>query len=209
MSTLAPAACRVRVISAPMRRAPPVIRTVWSVRAALSIVDVMRGNDTGMSPQRVPGRNRAPMREQPSVGREYALSTEEVLHTRRVAAYLADEIAAAGGWIGFERYMEIVLYAPGLGYYSAGAGKLGPGGDFTNAQEISSLFGACVAQQCADVLRALGAGSILEIGAGSGRLAADILSRLEALGRLPERYLLLDVSADLRERQLRTLRERV
>jgi SAM-dependent MidA family methyltransferase len=149
------------------------------------------------------------MREQPSVGLEYALSTEEVLHTRRVAAYLADEIAAAGGWIGFERYMEIVLYAPGLGYYSAGARKLGPGGDFTTAPEISSLFGACVAQQCADVLRDLGAGSILEIGAGSGRLAADILSRLEALGRLPERYLLLDVSADLRERQHRTLRERV
>ncbi len=140
---------------------------------------------------------------------ELELSTEEVLHTRRVAAYLADEIAAAGGWIGFERYMEIVLYAPGLGYYSAGARKLGPGGDFTTAPEISSLFGACMAQQCADVLRDLGAGSILEIGAGSGRLAADILSRLEALGRLPERYLILDVSADLRERQQRTLQERV
>lgn len=169
----------------------------------------MRRNDTGMSPQRVPGRNRAPVRERRSVGHEPELSTEEVLHTRRVTAYLADEIAAAGGWIGFERYMEIVLYAPGLGYYSAGARKLGPGGDFTTAPEISSLFGACVAQQCADVLRDLGAGSILEIGAGSGRLAADILLRLEALGRLPERYSILEVSADLRERQLRTLRERV
>ncbi len=141
--------------------------------------------------------------------REYALSTEEVLHTRRVAAYLAEEIAASGGWIGFERYMDIVLYAPGLGYYSAGARKLGPGGDFTTAPEISSLFGACVAQQCADVLRDLGDATILEIGAGSGALAADILSRLEALGRLPQRYLMLDVSADLRERQGITLRERV
>jgi SAM-dependent MidA family methyltransferase len=169
----------------------------------------MRRNDTGMSSQRVPGRNRAPAREWPSVGHEHELSTEEALHSRRLAAHLADEIAAAGGWIGFERYMEIVLYAPGLGYYSAGARKLGPGGDFTTAPEISSLFGACVAQQCADVLHDLGAGSILEVGAGSGRLAADILSRLEALGRLPQRYLILDVSADLRERQRRTLRERV
>jgi SAM-dependent MidA family methyltransferase len=162
-----------------------------------------------MSPQRVPVRNRAPVREQLSVGREYPLSTAEVLHARRVASYLADEIAASGGWIGFERYMEIVLYAPGLGYYSAGARKLGPGGDFTTAPEISSLFGACVAQQCADVLRDLGDGTIMEIGAGSGGLAADILSRLEALARLPKRYLILDVSADLRDRQHRTLRERV
>src|ERR1022692_3750581 len=141
--------------------------------------------------------------------REYSLSSEEIVQTRRVAAYLADEIAASGGWIGFERYLEIVLYAPGLGYYSAGARKLGPGGDFTTAPEISSLFGHCVAQQCADVLRELGDGSILEIGAGSGRLAADILSRLDALGRLPKRYLILDVSADLRERQHGTLGERV
>jgi len=157
----------------------------------------MRRNDTGMSSQRVPGRNRAPAPEWPSVGHEHELSTEQALHSRRLAAHLADEIAAAGGWIGFERYMEIVLYAPGLGYYSAGARKFGPGGDFTTAPEISSLFGACVAQQCADVLRDLGAGSILEVGAGSGRLAADILSRLEALGRLPQRYLILDVSAQI------------
>ena len=197
MSTLAPAACRVRVISAPMRRAPPVIRTTWPLRGKLSIGDAMRRNDTGMSPQRVLGRNGAPVRERSSVGREIRLSTDEVQHTRRVAAYLADEIAASGGWIGFERYMEIVLYAPGLGYYSAGARKLGPGGDFTTAPEISSLFGACVAQQCADVLRDLGGGSIMEIGAGSGGLAADILSRLDALGRLPKRYLMLDVSTRL------------
>ncbi len=162
-----------------------------------------------MSLQRVLVRNGAPVPERSSVGRETRLSTDEVLHTRRVAAYLADEIAASGGWIGFERYMEIVLYAPGLGYYSAGARKLGPGGDFTTAPEISSLFGACVAQQCADVLRDLGGGSIVEIGAGSGRLAADILSRLDALGRLPKHYRILDVSADLRDRQQRTLRERV
>ncbi len=91
------------------------------------------------------------------------------------------KIAAAGGWLGFEQFMERALYAPGLGYYSAGAQKLGAGGDFTTAPEISGLFGACVARQCAEVLSSLPEGSILEIGAGSGRLAADVLARLETL----------------------------
>ncbi len=141
--------------------------------------------------------------------REAALSAEEVLHTGRAAERLVAEIAGAGGWISFERYMDLALYAPGLGYYSAGAHKLGRGGDFTTAPEISRLFGACVAQQCADILHDLGGGSILEIGAGSGRLAADMLSRLETLGRLPARYLILEVSADLRDRQRRTLTQRM
>ncbi len=110
---------------------------------------------------------------------------------------------AAGS--SFERYMDIALYAPGSGYYSAGAHKLGRGGDFTTAPEISRLFGACVAQQCADVLQRMARGSILEIGAGSGRLAVDVLSRLETLGALPERYRILEISADLRERQRRAI----
>jgi SAM-dependent MidA family methyltransferase len=114
---------------------------------------------------------------------------------------LAVQIAAAHGWLGFEQFMDAALYAPGLGYYSAGAHKLGAGGDFTTAPEISPLFGACVARQCAEVLGALETGSILEIGAGSGRLAVDVLSRLEALGQLPARYSILEISADLRERQ--------
>jgi len=105
--------------------------------------------------------------------------------------------------------MDIVLYAPGLGYYSAGAPKLGAGGDFTTAPEISGLFGACVARQCAQVLGELPGASILEIGAGSGRLAADILSRLETLGCLPAHYWILEVSADLRDRQRRYLQQRV
>lgn len=137
------------------------------------------------------------------------LSEEELEHAARMRERLAGEIQAAGGWIDFERYMATALYAPGLGYYSAGAHKLGAGGDFTTAPEISSLFGACLARQCADVFERLGGGSILEIGAGTGALAADILMRLDTLGRLPERYLILDVSADLKERQRRTLEERV
>jgi SAM-dependent MidA family methyltransferase len=132
------------------------------------------------------------------------ISDDELRHSLRVRESIAREIAAAGGWISFERYMDLALYQPGLGYYSAGARKLGAGGDFTTAPEISSLFGACVAKQCAEVLRAVPEGSILEVGAGTGRLAVDILGRLETLAQLPARYLILEVSADLKERQ-RTL----
>jgi SAM-dependent MidA family methyltransferase len=136
---------------------------------------------------------------------EAALTSDQRLHTMRVRAHLMDEIAGGGGWISFERYMDIALYAPGLGYYSAGAHKLGEGGDFTTAPEISGLFGACVARQCAEVLRELAGGCILEIGAGTGRLAVDVLSRLDALGTVPTRYLILEVSADLRDRQRRLI----
>ena len=131
------------------------------------------------------------------------LNDAQAQHGARMHEFLAAQIAAAGGWLCFERFMDLALYAPGLGYYSAGAQKLGAGGDFTTAPETSRLFGACVARQCAEVLSALGGGSLLEIGAGSGRLAADILLRLEALGKLPDRYWILDISADLRERQRR------
>jgi len=161
------------------------------------MVAVMPQNNTGLSAQRV------------LVRLETALSEEALAHTARVHEQLASEIRDAGGWISFEHYMETALYAPGLGYYSAGARKLGPGGDFTTAPESSRLFGACVAQQCAEVLDSLTDASILEIGAGSGALAADVLSRLDSLGRLPARYLILEVSADLRERQRRALKERI
>jgi len=97
--------------------------------------------------------------------------------------------------------MDLALYAPNYGYYSGGAWKLGEGGDFTTAPEVSALFGACVARQCEEILSRLTAGSILEIGAGSGRLAVDVLARLEALGKLPEHYWILDISPDLRDRQ--------
>ena len=119
------------------------------------------------------------------------------------------EINASGGWLSFERFMDLALYAPGLGYYSGGAQKLGADGDFTTAPEISRLFGACVAMQCAEILSEQHLGRILEIGAGSGRLAADILARLEAEGRLPERYSILEISADLRERQRAYLQQRL
>jgi SAM-dependent MidA family methyltransferase len=134
---------------------------------------------------------------------------EEAQAAQAARAGLQNEIAAGGGWLSFERFMDLALYAPGTGYYSGGAWKLGIGGDFTTAPEVSSLFGRCVALQCAEVLSALPGGSILELGAGSGRLAVDILARLEELGQLPEHYWILEVSADLRERQRTLLQERL
>jgi SAM-dependent MidA family methyltransferase len=96
--------------------------------------------------------------------------------------------------------MELALYAPGFGYYSAGSVKIGAGGDFVTAPEVSDLFSRCVARQCADVLAETG-GEILELGAGTGRMAATILQSLAAFGVLPDRYAILEVSADLADRQ--------
>src|SRR5262245_55050185 len=103
--------------------------------------------------------------------------------------------------------MEMALYEPGLGYYSAGATKLGPAGDFVTAPEISPLFSRCLANQCAEIFDTVPA-HILELGAGSGVMAADVINALAAQGRAPERYSILEVSADLRERQRRLLTER-
>lgn len=122
----------------------------------------------------------------------------------RLTAMLRDEIAAAGGWISFARYMERALYAPGLGYYSAGAAKFGAAGDFVTAPEISPLFARTLARQAAAVLRET-AGDVLELGAGSGRLAAVLLPELQRLDALPHRYRILEVSAHLREVQRETL----
>ena len=120
---------------------------------------------------------------------------------------IGDEIEAAGGWIGFDRFMELALYAPGMGYYSGGAHKFGAAGDFVTAPEISSLFACTLATQVAQVL-ALSAPQIIEVGAGSGRLAADLLLELELRGALPERYRILDLSGELRERQRATISQR-
>lgn len=122
-------------------------------------------------------------------------------HSQRVLDALRGEIAAQGGAVGFDRFMEIALYAPGLGYYSAGAHKLGAGGDFITAPEISPIFSRCVAAQCAQVLQHLGGGSLLELGAGSGAMACDLLAELARIRQLPDAYFIIEVSADLRERQ--------
>jgi SAM-dependent MidA family methyltransferase len=128
------------------------------------------------------------------------LSPDEQHHSSAVVAALREAIAAAGGWLSFEGFMDLALYAPGLGYYSAGSAKLGSGGDFVTAPEISDLFSRCVARQVAEVLSVTG-GEILELGAGTGRMAATVLESLAAEGVLPERYSILEVSGDLAQRQ--------
>lgn len=121
--------------------------------------------------------------------------------SRRLEDRIRAEIRQRGGVLPFDRFMELALYAPGLGYYVAGAPKFGPGGDFVTAPELSPLFGRCLAVQCAEALERLNGGEILEFGAGSGALAVQILLELESLEQLPERYRILELSPDLQERQ--------
>ena len=123
-------------------------------------------------------------------------------HSDALVAHIRAQIASGGGWISFARYMELALYAPGQGYYAAGAAKFGAAGDFVTAPEISTLFGRSLARQVAQVLAA-SAPQVLEFGAGTGKLAADLLL---ALGEACESYLILEPSPDLRERQAQTLR---
>jgi SAM-dependent MidA family methyltransferase len=146
----------------------------------------------------------------PTAGqREPELDSAQRQQLARVREFLIRQVGAAGGFLSFEHFMDTALYAPGLGYYSGGAHKLRAAGDFITAPELSSLFGRCVAKQCAQILRSIsprGHGEaaprcILEIGAGSGRLAVDVLRRLEQAEALPDRYWILEISADLIERQ--------
>jgi len=128
-------------------------------------------------------------------------------HSDALTRLIADEIRQAGGWISFARYMELVLYAPGLGYYSAGSRKFGAQGDFVTAPELTPLFGRTLARQLVDLM-AQSAPEIIEAGAGTGLLAADLLLELEALGALPTRYRILDLSPELAERQRNTIATR-
>lgn len=134
-------------------------------------------------------------------------SPEALAHSHALCQHIAADITAQGGWISFARYMELALYAPGLGYYTAGARKFGAAGDFITAPEISPFFAAAIARQITPWLAA-SAPQIIEVGAGSGRLAADLLLALEQENALPERYQILDLSPDLRARQFDTLAAR-
>ena len=136
-------------------------------------------------------------------------TNEEQIHSELLSTYIRQEMEQAGGRLAFDRFMELCLYAPGLGYYVAGARKFGEEGDFVTAPEISSLFGFCLARQCAQVLEEIGSGELFEFGAGTGAMAADILAELEQLDCLPERYLILELSPELKSRQQDTLQQRV
>ena len=128
-------------------------------------------------------------------------------HSERLSETIRTDIAANAGWISFARFMELALYAPGEGYYVAGAAKLGAEGDFVTAPEISPLFGRTLARQVAQLLDPP-SGQVLELGAGSGTMAADVLGQLQDMDCLPQRYLILEPSPQLRERQRQVLRKR-
>lgn len=138
-----------------------------------------------------------------------SLSANEQAVVQRLLQTLRTAIDQSGGAVDFSEFMQRALYEPGLGYYVAGRHKLGPGGDFVTAPQMGDLFGECLARQCAEVLDALpSGGDILEFGAGTGILCAQILESLQRCNRLPGRYDILELSPELRERQRRTIAER-
>lgn len=137
-----------------------------------------------------------------------ALSPEQQAQLQLTEQVIGDAIEQAGGRIPFDAFMQLALYAPGAGYYVNGTHKFGAAGDFVTAPELSPLFSRCLANQCAQVLRQLGGAEVLEFGAGSGVMAADMLLQLQALDCLPERYLILELSPGLQARQRETLQAR-
>jgi SAM-dependent MidA family methyltransferase len=134
-----------------------------------------------------------------------APAPEALAHSACLSAVIRERIGAAGGWMSFPEYMRLALYAPGLGYYSAGAVKFGVEGDFVTAPLISPLFSRVCARRIGAWLAASGTAEVLEFGPGTGRFAADALAVLDVPGSPLRRYRLLEVSADLRQRQRQLL----
>jgi SAM-dependent MidA family methyltransferase len=139
-------------------------------------------------------------------------SVEAKKHSQQLVALIHKTLNEQKGWINFAKFMHLALYAPGLGYYSAGSQKFGDsktgGGDFVTAPQISPLFAQTLSNQIAQVLN-ITHGNILELGAGTGKLAADILSTLAEKGSAPAKYFILEVSDHLRQVQLETLQKRL
>src|SRR5580704_16196851 len=182
-----------------MRRAAPVISTMRGVSGARAaavsreaVIYNMRMNPKAHQPDSLPAPG-------PS-----ALAQSEAL-----SAQIRTEIAQAGGWLPFDRYMEQALYAPGLGYYGGGSIKFGrrpeDGSDFVTAPELSPLFAATLARPIAQALEASSTRHVMEFGAGTGKLAAGLLNALDALGVEFDSYSIVDLSGELRERQRETI----
>jgi SAM-dependent MidA family methyltransferase len=125
--------------------------------------------------------------------------------SERLLAVIKAAVATSGGWLRFDDYMRHALYTPGLGYYSGGSRKFGAAGDFITAPELTPCFAAALAAPIMATHSALRGGAVLELGAGSGRLAADLLRALSERHAVPERYLILELSGELRARQRQTL----
>ena len=135
-----------------------------------------------------------------------APSADALDASRALHHLIANDIRHNSGWISFAQYMELALYAPGLGYYSGGAAKLGKDGDFTTAPEITPLFGAALARVAADLMQQASP-QILEFGAGTGKLARDILTELRQMGIHVRHYFIVEVSGELRARQQEALHD--
>lgn len=135
-------------------------------------------------------------------------SVEALAHSKQLMQLIQSTVIAQSGWLSFKAYMELALYAPDLGYYTAGLKKFGSGGDFVTAPEMSAVFGQTLANPIAQVL-AQTQGDILELGAGTGKLALDILRELAENDRLPTHYYILDVSDHLRQVQRETLQSKL
>lgn len=176
----------------------------WANNKSSNVANVFRGKMRIMPPASTSMSPSAPLQGLPP------LDPLSQRHSDTVADHLRAQIAAAGGWLSFDHWMGDALYAPGLGYYAAGNEKLGSpgtaalGGDFVTAPELTPLFGAALARQVAEVLADCGSVDVMEVGAGTGALAASLLAALEELG-ITAQYRILEVSADLRKRQQTTL----
>ena len=135
-------------------------------------------------------------------------SNTEIQQSQKLVDFIKQQILNAGGWIDFEQYMQLALYAPGLGYYSGGAQKFGEQGDFMTSPEVSPLFAQTLAHPVSKLLKKIEEAKIIEFGAGSGKLAADLLLTLAELNQLPEEYLIIELSAELQQRQQQTIQQK-
>lgn len=131
----------------------------------------------------------------------------EKVQSRKLNEIIKQSIADAGGWIDFDQYMRLALYEPGLGYYSGGVQKFGEQGDFITSPEVSPLFAQSLANPVAAVFEEITDARIIEFGAGSGKLAADLLLSLQEQNKLPEEYLIIELSAELQQRQKETIKK--
>lgn len=136
------------------------------------------------------------------------LSAAEIAHSDTLCELIKKEISLSNSWISFDRYMQLALYEPSLGYYASGSQKFGEQGDFITSPEVGPLFAQTLAQPIAQLLNKMVDAVIIEFGAGSGKLAADLLQALSSINKLPEKYYIVELSAELQQRQKLTIQQK-